>query len=68
MTRSDKIKKKKKRAKLRYQKNIQRNIPKLERKKNFGTGMDCPFDVDMNQIFGSCHCGGENYSQCLGDI
>ena len=68
MTREEKIQKRKKRARLRYQKNIERNIPKLKRKKQFGTGMDCPFDVDMNGAYGTCHCGGENYSSCLGDI
>lgn len=68
MTRDEKVKKRKKRSELRYQKNIERNIPKLKRKKQFGTGMDCPFDVEMNSSYGTCHCGGENYNSCLGDI
>lgn len=68
MTKEEKIIKKKKRAEQRYLKNIIRNIPKLNRKKEFGTGMDCPFDVDINGKYGTCHCGGENYNDCLGDI
>jgi hypothetical protein len=68
MTREEKIEKKQKRAKLRYQKNLDRNVPKLQRKKEWGTGMDCPSDVDMYSIFGSCNCGGRNYEYCLEDI
>jgi hypothetical protein len=68
MTREEKIEKKQKRAKLRYQKNLDRNVPKLQRKKEWGTGMDCPFDAEINSIFGSCNCGGINYESCLGDI
>lgn len=64
----EKIQKRIQRAKVRYQKNIERNIPKLERKWKYGTGMDCPYDVDMNGSYGTCNCGGVNYNSCLGDI
>ena len=68
MTKEDKLKRKKERAQLRYQKNITRNLPKLNRKRRYGTGMDCPFDVEMNDLYGTCTCGGKNYNDCLGDI
>lgn len=68
MKKEDKIKRKKERAELRYLKNIRRNIPKLNRKKEFGTGMDCPYDVDIYGRYGTCNCGGKNYNDCLGDI
>ncbi len=68
MTREEKVTKRKLRAKIRYNKNIQRNLPKLERKRSYGTGMDCPFDVDMNGSYGTCNCGGVKYNDCLGDV
>jgi hypothetical protein len=68
MTKEQKILEKQERAKLRYQKNLNRNVPKLLRKKEFGKGLDCPYDVDMNGIYGSCNCEGRNYESCLGDI
>lgn len=68
MTKEDKLKRKKERAQLRYQKNITRNLPKLNRKRKYGTGMDCPYDVDIYGNYGTCNCGGKNYNNCLGDI
>jgi len=68
MTKQEKIEKKVERAKRRYIKNINRNVSKLIHKKQYGTGMDCPFDVEMYDRYGTCNCGGSNYSDCLGDI
>lgn len=64
MNREDKIIKRKNRAKNRRLKNIDRN---KNRWKKSGKN-DCPFDVEMNNMYGTCNCGGENYSDCLGDI
>lgn len=69
MTREEKILKKKARAKKRYLTNIARNLPKLEHKRNFGNGTnDCPYDVDIHGIYGTCHCEGKKHEDCLGDI
>ena len=68
MTKQDKIKKKQAKAKIRYQKNINRNIQKLRHKKKFGHGLDCPFDVEMYDKFGTCTCGHSHYNDCCGDI
>jgi len=29
---------------------------------------DCPFQVEINGIYDSCDCGGENYAECCVDI
>jgi hypothetical protein len=68
MNKEEKVKRKVERAKIRYQKNLDRNISKLKKKKAFGKGNDCPFDVEMNGTHGTCHCGGADYNDCLGDI
>jgi len=68
MNRQDKILKKKERAHKRYQRNLNRNIPKLIHKKEFGKGMDCPFDVEIYDRYGTCTCGHSHYNDCLGDI
>ena len=26
--------------------------------------LDCPFDVDMNNLYGTCDCGGVNRESC----
>ena len=68
MTRENKTKKKILRAQLRRSKNKKRNSERLERACNRGNGLDCPFDVDMNGLYGTCHCNHKNYLSCLGDI
>lgn len=30
--------------------------------------LDCPFDVEMNNLYGTCTCGGYNRDSCMGDI
>lgn len=64
---------------IREQKNINRQEKRKQRaiknrmrndcrwRRNGGKN-DCPYDVDMNGIYGSCRCGGEKYESCLGDI
>jgi hypothetical protein len=37
---------------------------KEERKLNL---INCPFDVEMNGLYGTCTCGGDNRQSCLGD-
>ena len=63
MTKEEKIEKKKLRASNRIIKNKLRN---QHRKR--ASSMDCPFDVDINGLYGTCNCGGEKYLDCLGDI
>lgn len=63
MTREEKVNKKINRAKLRASKNNIRN-----KGRKFGTGNDCPYDVDINGLYGTCNCGGVKYADCLGDI
>lgn len=65
MTREEKIKKRILRSRQRAIKNGNRN---RDRKRKYGSGMDCPYDVDMNGSYGTCNCGGANYDSCLGDI
>lgn len=67
MTREEKIEKRKKRNSLRVLKNVQRNEGRWKRSGRRGY-KDCPYDVDINGMYGTCHCGGVNYSECLGDI
>lgn len=67
MTREEKIIKRKKRVENRRIKNKKRNENRWQRSGR-GTGRDCPFDVEMNNMYGTCHCNGENYTDCLGDI
>lgn len=63
MTREEKIKKRKQRSIDRAIKNGNRN-----RGRRSTSRLDCPYDVDIHGKYGTCHCGGENYSECLGDI
>lgn len=65
MTREEKIKKRILRSRQRAIKNGNRN---RNRKRKYGSGMDCPYDVDINGSYGTCNCGGENYDSCLEDI
>lgn len=67
MTKADKILFCKQRSLERAIKNIERNKNRWQRNGK-GTGRDCPLDVEMNNMHGTCHCGGENYNDCLGDI
>jgi hypothetical protein len=30
--------------------------------------LDCPYDVDINGEYGTCHCNHENIEDCAGDI
>lgn len=66
MIRKDKIQKRINRGIARYIKNKERNEGRWKRSGR--GGRDCPFDVDMNGLYGTCHCNGENYNSCLGDI
>lgn len=69
MTRAEKIAKRKRRSVVRAIKNGKRNKGRLPwRHDGRRFGLDCPFDVDMNGMYGTCHCGGVNYNDCLGDI
>ena len=63
MTREEKILKKKFRSKLRAKKNGERN-----HHRKFGSGLDCPYDVDINGLYGTCDCGGAKYDDCIGDV
>lgn len=40
----------------------------MEQSENYKEGLDCPYDVDMNGMYGTCTCNHVNYSSCLGDI
>ena len=64
MTREEKIEKRKNRSIRRARKNGERNDNRIRR----GMGMDCPYGVDIHGSYGTCHCGGKNYSKCLSDI
>lgn len=66
MTREEKIEKRKKRSIVRAGKNRERNSNRWGRSGR--GGLDCPFDVDMNGLYGTCTCNHENYRDCLGDI
>ena len=63
MTRELKVKIKKERAARRRILNKERS-----KKRRRNSGLDCPFDVEMNGIYGSCSCGGIDYESCCGDI
>lgn len=63
MKREDKIKKKKSRSLNRATKNKLRNKGRRSTNK-----LDCPSDVELRGVYGTCDCGGKNYSDCLGDI
>lgn len=30
--------------------------------------LDCPYDVDINGEYRTCHCNHENIEDCAGDI
>ena len=64
MKREQKVEKRLLRSRQRAKKNGDRNRMRMRT----STGMDCPYDVDMNGSYGTCHCGGRNYNDCLGDI
>lgn len=71
MTREEKIIKKKARSIRRGLKNRERNKYRWQRngrRYRGNGGLDCPFDVDMNGMYGTCNCNHENYNSCLGDI
>jgi ribosome modulation factor len=63
MTREQKIEKRKQRSINRAIKNGQRNHGRKSRSRN-----DCPYDVEINGRYGTCHCGGVNISECAADI
>lgn len=67
MTREQKIAKRKNRNAQRVLNNIKRNDGRWKRSGRRGYN-DCPYDVDMNGMYGTCNCGGEKYNDCLGDI
>lgn len=67
MKRKDKKLKRKIRAEKRRLNNRRRRERALENKRT-RIGMDCPFHVEMNNAYGTCDCGGQNYESCLGDI
>ncbi len=65
--------KKEDKAKLKIENSIKRKLKKKainEKKKQAyrDSLIDCPFDVEMNGIYGSCNCGGYNRQSCIGDI
>ena len=67
MTREEKRLFRKQRNLERVAKNIARNKNRWERNgKN--SNRDCPFDVEMSNMYGTCNCGGRNYNDCAGDI
>lgn len=66
MTKEEKITYRKQRRLERFIKNKERNKDRLKRSGR--EKRDCPFDVEMNNMYGTCDCGGKNYNDCLGDI
>ena len=65
MNREDKVKFKIERAKERREKKKAINA---KCKKDNAYKNDCPFDVEMNGLHGTCTCGGVNYEDCCSDI
>lgn len=57
-------------AKIKIENSIKRRQKKkiINSKHISRNKMDCPYDVDMNGLYGTCHCGGLNYDSCCGDI
>jgi hypothetical protein len=68
MIREEKIKKRKARAVARLRKNKVRRHDQRQSKMGNRPGIDCPFDVDMNGLYGTCTCDWEKYNDCVGDI
>lgn len=63
MNKLEKTKRKLEKTQIRKQKKKKINDNrKQERLRN------CPFDVDMNGLYGTCNCGGENRESCAGDV
>ena len=63
MDRQEKIIKKKKRSVERAIKNGNRNKDRIR-----ASSSDCPFDVEINNSYGTCHCGGTKFTDCVEDI
>ena len=66
MTKEDKAKQKIENTQLRKQKKKEINERRKQRAQD--SLLDCPFDVDMNGLYGTCDCGGVNRESCAGDI
>lgn len=65
MTKEEKVKVKIENSIIRRQKKKAINI---KHKENNAWKNDCPFDVEMNGLHGTCTCGGRDYESCCGDI
>jgi hypothetical protein len=63
---------KEEKVKFKIERRIERRQKKkditIKHKTNNAWKKDCPFDVDMNGLYGTCTCGGINYESCCGDI
>ena len=67
MIREAKVQKRKERAYRRAVKNRERNAKRWERNGRSGYN-DCPYDVEINSMYGTCNCGGVNAYDCAMDI
>jgi len=66
MDKKEKAKKKAENTQIRKQKKKAINA---KRKQDYQDSLiDCPFDVEMNGLHGTCTCGGYNRNSCAGDI
>ena len=66
-----KIVKREDKVALKIERSIKRRLKKKKKnseRRPTDSGLDCPFDVDMNGKYGTCHCNHENYESCLDDI
>lgn len=65
MNKTEKAKKKAENTQIRKQKKKAINA---KRKQDYQDSLqDCPFDVEMNGLHGTCTCGGENRERCAMD-
>lgn len=62
MDKTEKALRKLENSKDRREKNIKRSQTRLEnRRLNLE---NCPFDVEMNGLYGTCTCGGDDRESC----
>ncbi len=65
MDKTEKAKKKAENTQIRKQKKKAINA---KRKQDYQDSLqDCPFDVEMNGLYGTCTCGGVNRERCVMD-
>lgn len=66
MNKIEKAKRKAENTQIRKQK--KKEINKKKKQKYQDNLKDCPFDVDMNGLYGTCTCGGVNREKCAMSI